>query len=78
METVTCQRDKCNRKLGEQSQVFGESPVLEMIICVKKVRFLLKVFYRWPGEAEAEETEAPLLEAEDVGGCGDAQRFGQA
>ena len=39
------------------------------------------MFCRWPGEAEAEEAEeaeAPLLEPEDVGGCGDAQRFGPA
>lgn len=44
METVTCQRGKCNRKLGEQSQVFGESPVLEMIMCVKKSQVLVKCF----------------------------------
>ena len=44
METVTCQTDKCNRKLGEQSQVFGESPVLEMLICVKKSQVLVKYF----------------------------------
>ena len=36
------------------------------------------MFCRWAGEAEAEEAEAPLLEPEDVGGCGDAQRFGPA
>ena len=37
------------------------------------------MFCRWPGEVEeAEETEAPKLEPEDVGGCGDAQRFGPA
>ena len=34
------------------------------------------MFCRWAGEAE--EAEAPLLEPEDVGGCGDAQRFGPA
>ena len=44
METVTCQRDKCNRKLGEQSQVFGESPALEIVICVKKSQVLVKYF----------------------------------